>query len=107
MPGCHAELQDNRGFPQQRCICAAGSLPAKASPGTGLKRPDQRIAACRRPLDEADAGSEDGADSGEDPELAAKIGDLVERRKHKQSLRESLQASGERRMSEADADARR
>ena len=56
------------------------------------------------------AGSEDGADSREDPELAAKIGALVERRKHKQSLRESLReslrASGERRISEVDPDAR-
>ena len=75
----------------------ADSIHAKASPAKSLKRLDERIAECRRQLDEADAGSEDGADSAEDPELAAKIGVLVERRKP--SLRESLQASGERRMS--------
>ncbi len=75
----------------------ADSIHAKASPAKGLKRLDQRIAECRRPLEEADAGPEDGADSAEDPELAAKTGALVERRKP--SLRESLQASGERRMS--------
>ncbi len=82
----------------------ADSIHAKASPAKGLKRLDQGIAECRRQLDEADAGSEDGADSREDPELAAKIGALVERRK--QSLQESLRASGERRISEVDPDAR-
>ena len=82
----------------------ADSIHAKASPAKSLKRPEQRIAACRRPLDQADAGSEDGADSREDPELAERIGALVERRK--QSLQESLRASGEGRISEVGPDAR-
>ena len=84
----------------------ADSIHTKANLEKGLKRLDEKIAEYHRQLDEADAGSEDGADSGEDPELAAKIEALVERRKHKQSLRESLQASGESQISEVDPDAR-
>ncbi len=101
-------------LPEGRRVAADGTFPkananadsihAKANPGTGLKRLEEKIAECHRQLDEADAGSEDGADRGEDPELAAKIEALVER--HKQSLRESLQASGESQISEVDPDAR-
>ncbi len=84
----------------------ADSIHTKASLGKGLKRLDEKIAEYHRLLDEADAGSEDGGDSGEDPELAAKIEALVERRKHKQSLQERLQASEENQISEVDPDAR-
>ena len=84
----------------------ADSIHTKANLAKGLKRLDERIAEYHRQLDEADAGSQDGADSGEDPELAAKIEALVERRKHKRSLRERLQASGESQISEVDPDAR-
>ena len=81
-------------------------IHTKASLGKGLKRLDEKITEYHRLLDEADAGSEDGGDSGEDPELAAKIEALVERRKHKQSLQERLQASEENQISEVDPDAR-
>ena len=84
----------------------ADSIHTKASLGKGLKRLDEKIAEYHRQLDEADAGPEDGADSGEDPELPAKIEALVERRKHKEALRERLQASGENQISEVDPDAR-
>ena len=84
----------------------ADSIHTKASLGKGLKRLDEKIAEYHRQMDEADAGSEDGADSGDDPELTAKIEALVERRKHKQSLQERLQASGENQISEVDPDAR-
>lgn len=84
----------------------ADSIHTKADLEKGLTRLDERIAEYHRQLDEADAGPEDGTDSGEDPELAAKIEALVERRKHKRCLRERLQASGESQISEVDPDAR-
>ena len=84
----------------------ADSIHTEANLRKGLKRLDEKIAEYHRLLDEADAGSEDGGDSGEDPELPAKIEALVERRKHKEALRERLQASGENQISEVDPDAR-
>ena len=84
----------------------ADSIHTEANLRKGLKRLDDKIAEYHRQLDEADAGSEEGADSGEDPELAAKIEALVERREHKEALRERLQASEENQISEVDPDAR-
>ena len=71
-----------------------------------LKRLDGKIAEYHRQLDEADAASEDDADGGEDPELAAKIEALVKKQKHKQALQERLQASGDSQVSEVDPDVR-
>ena len=85
-------------------------LKASTSPGsihTGarleqeLKKLDERIAADHWQLDEADADPEDGADGGEDPELAAKIEALVEKQRQKKALQES----GESQVSEVDPDA--
>ena len=71
-----------------------------------LKRLDEKIAAYHRRLDEADAESEGGADVGEDPELAAKIKALLEKREHGEALRERLLESGAGQVSEVDPDAR-
>ena len=83
-----------------------GSIHTKARLEKELKKLDERIAAYHRQLDEADAEPEDGADGGEDPELAAKIEALVEKQNHKKALQERLQESGESQVSEVDADAR-
>ena len=83
-----------------------GSIHTKARLEKDLKKLDERIAAYHRQLDEADADPEDGADGGEDPELAAKIEALVEKQKHKQALQERLLESGESQVSEVDPDAR-
>ena len=82
------------------------SIHTRANLEKDLKRLDERIAAYHRQLDEADAGPEDGADGGEDPELAAKIKALVEKQQHRQALQERLQASGDSQVSEVDPDAR-
>ena len=71
-----------------------------------LKKLDERIAEYHRQMDAADAGPQDDADSGEDPELSAKIEALVERQKYKQALQERLLESGESQISEVDPDAR-
>ena len=83
-----------------------GSIHTKARLERELKKLDERIAAYHRQLDEADAEPEDGADGGEDPELAAKIEAMVEKQKHKKALQERLQESGESQVSEVDPDAR-
>ena len=83
------------------------SIHTRANLEKDLKKLDERIAAYHRQLDEADAGSEDGADGGgEDPELAAKIEALVEKQKHRQALQDRLLESGESQVSEVDPDAR-
>ena len=83
------------------------SIHTRANLEKDLKKLDERIAAYHRQLDEADAGSEDGADGGgEDLELAAKIEALVEKQKHRQALQDRLLESGESQVSEVDPDAR-
>ena len=83
-----------------------GSIHTRARLEKELKKLDERIAAYHRQLDEADAEPEDGADGGEDPELAAKIEALVKKQNHKKALQERLQESGESQVSEVDPDAR-
>ncbi|MYC61178.1 MAG: IS1182 family transposase [Gammaproteobacteria bacterium] len=68
-----------------------------------LKRLDERIAAYHRRLDEADAAPEDG---DAEPELAAKMKALLEKREHREALRERLLESGAGQVSEVDPDAR-
>ena len=82
------------------------SIHSKTTLEKDLKRLNEKIAEYHRQLDEADAGSEDGADGGEDPELAAKIEALVKKQKHKRALQERLQTSGDSQISEVDPDAR-
>ena len=83
-----------------------GSIHTRARLEKELKKLDERIAAYHRQLDEADAAPADGADGGEDPELAAKIEALVKKQKHRKALQERLQESGESQISEVDPDAR-
>ena len=82
------------------------SFHTKATLERQLKRLDERIAAYHRQLDEADARSEDCAETAEDPELAAKIEALVEKQRNRKELQERLRKSGEGQVSEIDADAR-
>ncbi|MXW93304.1 MAG: transposase [Rhodospirillaceae bacterium] len=83
-----------------------GSIHTKARLEKDLKKLDERIAAYHRQLDEADADPKDGADGGEDPELAAKIEAMVKKQKHRKALQERLLESGESQVSEVDPDAR-
>ncbi len=82
------------------------SIHTRARLEKELKRLDEKIAAYHRQLDEADADPEDGADGGEDPELAAKIEAMVKKQKHRKALQERLLESGESQVSEVDPDAR-
>ncbi len=79
-----------------------GSIPTKASLEKARKRLDKRIAASYRQLDEADADPEDGADGGEDPDLAAKLEALVEKQKHQPALQVRLQVKRGRQVAEGD-----
>ncbi len=63
-----------------------GSIHTKARLEKEVKKLDERIAAYHQQLDEADAEPEDGAEGGEDPDLAAKIEALVEKQNHKKAL---------------------
>ena len=76
----------------------ADSIHTKASLGKGLKRLDEKIAEYHRQMDEAmrDRRMERTAGTIRNFPIEA----LVERRKHKQSLQERLQASGENQISE-------
>ena len=82
------------------------NIHSKVTLEKDLQRLDEKIAEYHRQLDEADSGSEDGADGGEDPGLAAKIEALLEKQKHKRALQERLQANGDSQVSEVDPDAR-
>ena len=89
-----------------KASASPGSIHTRARLEKELKKLDERIAAYHRQLDEADAEPEDGADGGEDPDLAAKIEALVEKQKHKKALQERLLGSRESQVSEVDPDAR-
>ena len=89
-----------------KASASPGSIHTRARLEQDLKKLDERIAAYHRQLDEADADPEDGADGGDDPELAAKIEALVERQQQKKALQERLLESGESQVSEVDPDAR-
>ena len=76
------------------------SIHTQATLEKQLKRLDKKIAAYHRRMNEADAQSEECADGAEDPELAAKIKALVERRQNKKALQERLLENGESQVSE-------